>query len=262
MSENNGISTTNDNKFSAPRAGVKPSCVVLTNSVCKTLNETVTTLQYNGTSVHFIIDKGPNGKDQQQHQYHNDKESKAFYAGASSWKGQEKVNDFGIGIMLINDAKSSFTESQINKLIALLKDIEVRYPDLKDIVGLGEVAERHEAPGKFFPWKQLAEAGLGKFISTTKEQAENILIRKSDEGEKVSHVQAQLKGHGYGIKVDGKCDDKTATWFKKFNERYVPEQSPPNEWSEASQYVLDGLHPNHVTLTGAVELAGGLEHAA
>ncbi|WP_375332220.1 hypothetical protein [Candidatus Tisiphia endosymbiont of Temnostethus pusillus] len=159
--------------------------------------------------------------------------------------------------MLINDAESAFTDSQINKLIELLKDITVRYPNLKIVVGLGEVAERHVAPGKFFPWKQLADAGFGKFIPTTKEQAEQILIRKGDKdtevSKKVSHVQEQLKDHGYGIEVDGKCGDKTATWFEKFNTRYVPEQSPPNEWSEASQFVLDKLHPN-VTLAGVVDL--------
>ncbi|WP_342278827.1 N-acetylmuramoyl-L-alanine amidase [Candidatus Tisiphia endosymbiont of Myopa tessellatipennis] len=221
-------------------------------------------MQYNGTSVHYIIDKEPNAKNEQQYQYHNDSKEKAFYAGKSSWKGQEKVNDLGIGIMFINDAKSAFTDSQITKVIKLLEDIKVRYPnwDNKDnLVGLGEVAERHIAPGKFFPWKQLADAGFGKFIPTTKEQAEHILIRKDDEGQKVSHVQTQLKEHGYGIEVDGKCGDKTATWFEKFNTRYVLEQSPPNEWSEASQLVLDGLYPNHVTLAGAVELVSGLEHA-
>lgn len=263
MSKNNGISKANDSKFSAPREpGVQPSCVVLTYSVGDTLNSAINTLQYNGTSVHYIIDKEPNDKKEQQYQYHNDLESKAFYAGNSSWQGQTGVNGFGIGIMLINNAKSAFTESQINKVIELLKDIKVRYPDLKDIVGLGEVAERHVAPGKFFPWKQLADAGFGKFIDTTEEQRKEILIKQGDEGEKVSHVQAQLKDHGYGIEADGKCGDKTTTWFEKFNARYVPEQSPPNEWSEASQFVLDALHPNHVTLTGAIELVGGLEHAA
>ena len=262
MSKNNGVSTTNDSKFSASREpGVEPSCVVLTYSVCETLNSAIETMQDNGTSVHYKIDIEPNKKEEQQYQDHNDLESKTFYAGKSSWKGQEKVNDFGIGIMLINNAKSAFTDSQINKLIELLKDITVRYPNLnleENLVGLGEVAERHVAPGKFFPWKQLSDAGFGKFIPTTKEQAEKILIRKDDEGQKVSHVQTQLKYHGYGIEVDGKCGDKTATWFEKFNTRYVPEQSPPNEWSEASQLVLDGLHPGHVTLTGVVDL----EHVA
>ncbi|WP_342268134.1 N-acetylmuramoyl-L-alanine amidase [Candidatus Tisiphia endosymbiont of Empis tessellata] len=261
MSKNKGVSTTNDSKFFAPRElGVEPSCVVLTYSVGNTLNSAIDTLQYNGTSVHYIIDKEPNNKQEQQYQYHNDLESKAFYAGKSSWKGQEKVNDFGIGIMFINDAESAFTESQINKAIKLLEDITVRYPNLnleENLVGLGEVAERHVAPGKFFPWKQLADAGFGKFIPTTKEQAEQILIRKDDEGQKVSHVQTQLKYHGYGIEVDGKCGKQTATWFKKFNTRYVPEQFPPNEWSEASQFVLDELHPN-VTLAGVVDL----EHVA
>ncbi|WP_425363168.1 N-acetylmuramoyl-L-alanine amidase [Candidatus Tisiphia endosymbiont of Hybos culiciformis] len=240
--QNNGISYTNYSKFSAPREeGVKPSCVVLTYSVSQTLNQALIALQERGTSVHYIIDK-----DGQQYQYHNDLESKTFFAGDSSWKGQKKVNDFGISIMLINDSKTNFTPSQIDKVKKCLTDIKERYPDLNikdDLVGLGEVSKIHVAPGKFFPWKDLAEAGFGNFIETTKDQQENILIRKNDQGDIVSNVQSQLKDHGYNISVDGKCGDKTTNWFEKFNARYVPEQESSNSWSEADQYVLDNLHP-------------------
>ncbi|MCC8416855.1 MAG: hypothetical protein LN575_05920 [Rickettsia endosymbiont of Gnoriste bilineata] len=79
------------------------------------------------------------------------------------------------------------------------------------------------APGKLFPWKILAEAGFGKFIDTTKEQQEKILICNGDQGKDVSKVQSLLKNHGYNISVDEKCGDKTVKWFEKFNARYVPE---------------------------------------
>ena len=241
--ENNGISTANYSKFSAPRPeGVAPSCVVVTYSVSKELDIAIETLQKNGTSVHYIIDQ--NGK---QYQYHNDLTDKAFYAGNSSWKGIESVNNFGIGIMFINDSESSFTNEQLTQAKKLLEDIKDRYPNLdieNNLVGLGEVAEKHIAPGKFFPWKELAEAGFGKFVSTTKEDRENILLKKGDqddESHKVSPVQLKLQTYGYGIKDTGTCDDSTVTWFSKFNTRYVPEQSPPENWTQASQNVLDEL---------------------
>ncbi|WP_375333586.1 N-acetylmuramoyl-L-alanine amidase [Candidatus Tisiphia endosymbiont of Xenochironomus xenolabis] len=242
--QNNGISRTNHCKFSAPREGIEPSCVVLTYSVSPTLDQASIALQGRGASVHYIIDKDGN-----QYQYHNDLESKTFFAGNSSWKGQKKVNDFGISIMLVNDSESNFTSSQIDRLKACLTDIKERYPDLNikdDLVGLGEVAEKHVAPGKLFPWKTLAEDGFGKFIDTTKEQQEKILIRKDAQGETVSNVQSQLKNHGYNISVDGICGNKTVQWFEKFNARYVPKQELSNSWSEADQYVLDNLHPNPV----------------
>ncbi|MCC8483568.1 MAG: N-acetylmuramoyl-L-alanine amidase [Rickettsia endosymbiont of Labidopullus appendiculatus] len=245
--QNNGISNTNHCKFSAPREGVKPSCVVLTYSVSPTLEQASIALQGRGASVHYIIDK-----DGKQYQYHNDLESKTFFAGNSSWKGQEKVNDFGISIMLVNDSESNFTSSQIDTLKGCLTDIKKRYPDLNikdDLVGLGEVAERHVAPGKLFPWKILAEDDFGNFIDTTKEQQEKILICKGDQGKDVSKVQSLLKKHGYNISVDEKCGDKTVQWFEKFNARYVPEQELSNVWSEADQYVLDNLHPD-VDLVG------------
>lgn len=47
--------------------------------------------------------------------------------------------------------------------------------------------------------------------------------------------------HGYNIAESGICDESTQTWFYKFNTRYVPDQYPPNEWSDASQKSLDLL---------------------
>lgn len=259
--ENNGISLTNDNKFSAPRPeNVKPSCVVITYSVSETLNDTIAVLQKKGASVHYVIDT-----DGKQYQYHNDLTDKAFYAGKSSWKGKESVNDFGIGIMFINDAESGFTPEQIATAKNLLGDISARYPDLDikhDLVGLGEVAEKHIAPGKYFPWKDLADAGFGQFPSRNqegmseeqmKELATKIMVKKDDKDDPIGYVsrmQAQLKNHGYDIKVTGECDDSTIKWFTKFNERYIPEQSPPDNWTEASQWVYLNLHPEDISLSG------------
>ncbi|BBJ31661.1 hypothetical protein RAS_07700 [Rickettsia asiatica] len=85
--------------------------------------------------------------------------------------------------MLINDAKSDFPEEQIGQLCKFLKDIKLRYPDLDlkhDLVGLGEVTvnregNAHIAPGSKFPWKELAEAGFGRYFETTQEQKSKVL---------------------------------------------------------------------------------------
>ncbi len=221
--------------------------LVVTHSVSPTLDEARQTQQKNGSSVHYIIDK-----DGKQYQYHNDLTSKTFLSGVSSWKGTERVNDFSIGIMFIHDSESEFPAVQIETVIKLLEDIKNRYPDLdlqNNLLWLGEVAQRHIV-SKVFPFKQLAELGFGKFIDTTQEQREKVLIQKDDEGEQVSAVQAQLKDHGYGITVTGKCGEADTTWFTKFNTRYVPEQSPLDNWTQGSQYVLDALHDNNIPLTG------------
>ena len=258
--DNSGISESNSRKYSMPREqGVKPSCIVVTYSVSPSLGEAVLTLQKNGTSVHYIIDT-----DGKQYQYHNDLNDKAFFAGKSHWKGQESVNGFGIGIMFINDARNvaekyidpintiegfkeqfkDFTQPQRDQAKFLLQDISKRYPDIDmkhDLVSLGEVAERHIAPGPKFFWKELAEIGFGMFRQSTEQEIKNVLIKKDQKNDLVTGVQSQLKKHGYNIIKSGICDESTQTWFYKFNTRYVPDQYPPNEWSEGSQNSLELL---------------------
>lgn len=244
MQENNtGISNTNNSKYMAPRAeGQKPTCVVITYSVSNNIDSTIESLQERGASVHYIIDQ--NG---QQYQYHNDLTEKTFYAGKSEWKGEAGVNDFGIGIMLVNNAESNFSDEQIKKLTKLLTDIEERYPDLdlkNDLVGLGEVAVRHVAPGKFFPWLELAEAGFGRYFKTTEEQKSEKLLKPNDIGEKVKVLQENLKAYGYGIEVTGEFKEQTNHFTEVFNTRYgtgLLNEEPPVSWTGASEYVLSEL---------------------
>lgn len=231
---------------------------MVTYSVTPTLQDAINSLQKRGASVHYIIDT-----DGKQYQYHNDLTDKSFCCGPSNWKGNGSVNGFGINIMFINDARKTadeysnplnpregfkeqfqdYTRAQIEQAKLCLKDICERYPgiDIKhDLVSLGEVATRHIAPGPKFFWKELADSGFGQFVETTESQRENVLIKKGLEDEIcISKVQEQLKTHGYNITKSGCYDDATKTWFYKFNVRYVPDQYPPNEWSEASQISLD-----------------------
>ncbi|HJD60450.1 MAG TPA: N-acetylmuramoyl-L-alanine amidase [Rickettsia endosymbiont of Omalisus fontisbellaquei] len=245
--ENNGISNTNspNGKYMAPRPeGVKPSCVVITYSVSKDIKSAREALDERGASVHYIIDK-----DGTQKEYHNDLTDQAFYAGKSSWKGEVGVNKFGIGVMLINNAESDFPKEQIEQLCKFLEDIEARYPDLDlkhDLVGLGEVAERHVAPGKFFPWQELAKKGYGEYIETTEEQRNKVLVSQKDEGDKVVDLQKALKNHGYGVEVTaaGEFNQETTHFASMFNTRYdtgLPNEEPPVSWTEASQDVLSQL---------------------
>ncbi|MGI4752653.1 MAG: peptidoglycan recognition protein family protein [Janthinobacterium lividum] len=248
MLNNNGISNSNKSKFMAPRPeGVKPTTVVITYSVCNNLEQTINALQKNGTSVHYIIDQ-----DGKQYQYHNDLTDKTFFAGKSSWKGTDSVNDFGIGIMLINDAKSEFSTIQIFQLKNLLTDIQERYPeiDLKaNLVGLGEITvnrevNNHIAPGKFFPWKDLADSDFGKYFETTDEQKSKKLLTSGDSGAEVKALQENLQAYGYGVQPTGIFDKFTAQAVQVFNTRYntgLPNEEPPISYTEATQHELELL---------------------
>lgn len=145
--------------------------------------------------------------------------------------------------------EENFPTLQIKKLIEFLRDVKTRYPNLdlkNNLVGLGEVAAKHIAPGKLFPWKTLAEHGFGQFIETTEAQRKKVKLSPGSEGEEVSILKKGLRNYGYDIEINDKWehDDKsigsTSRWVTKFNDRYVPGQ--PTElacvWTEASEYCL------------------------
>ena len=255
-----GISAVNDNKYSKPRQeNVKPSVVVITYSVCEgSYDKTLLTMAKSGSSVHYTIDlrNGPNEDElvAYQNQHHNDVTDVAFYAGKSSWLGQPSVNEFGIGIMLVNDASSPFPDIQIDKLCRLLDDIKVRHSDIDfntNLVGLGEVAAKHQAPGKHFPWAKLAVKGFGQFYETTTEQQSNTEYNNPDE------VKEKIKAHGYPVEqIDGFITlEKLITTF---NSRYVPEQEHLEIWSGASQYVFDKLHPQTGVIGDTADVSSSL----
>jgi N-acetylmuramoyl-L-alanine amidase len=241
-----GISGTNNNKDSKPRT--KPvSLVVLTYSVSPDLEKTLITLNNRGASVHYIIEE--NGK---QNQFTNDATDITFCCGKSEFRGQSSLNEISINMMLINNAQSVFQEAQITKLIDFLQDLAQRYPNLdlkKDIAGLGEVAvqndqpfPRHIAPGKFFPWEQLAQQGFGLFLATTPEQKAEICVSPTSPEAKILDLQTKLRGYGYAIEASGIYDDATKAWVTRFNQRYVPDETNQLDaslWSKASQLSLE-----------------------
>jgi N-acetylmuramoyl-L-alanine amidase len=211
-------------------------------------------------SVHYLIDKeiDDNTESARQYQEHNDLTQQAFYAGKSYWKNEAHVNNFGIGIMLINDANSEFLPKQIGQLKLLLRDIHSRYPKLDvktNIVSFGEVAyddPDNIAPGKKFPWKDLADDGFGRWVETTEAQQTHILISESQERICISGVQRALQLHGYHIDESGHWDTSTAVWFAKFNIRYGTSyrdnhssesiEDKDKVWTQASQHVLHHLN--------------------
>lgn len=96
----------------------------------------------------------------------------AWHAGISFWRGATRINDTSIGIELENRGwqKSAgdkyfapFEPSQIQALIPLVKDIIARY-DIKpqNVVAHADIApQRKDDPGPLFPWRALAEQGIG-----------------------------------------------------------------------------------------------------
>ena len=94
-----------------------------------------------------------------------DEEQRAWHAGVSWWQGQSNLNSLSIGIELQNMPEEPFAQEQITALIGLCQDIQTRrnlHPAA--VLAHSDIApERKRDPGPYFPWDQLAQAGVGFF---------------------------------------------------------------------------------------------------
>jgi N-acetyl-anhydromuramoyl-L-alanine amidase len=85
-------------------------------------------------------------------------QNKAWHAGASSFLGREKCNDFSIGIELEGDGDNAFEEVQYLVLANLVSKLGKIYPQLQ-IAGHSDIApERKTDPGKYFDWEKFQKA--------------------------------------------------------------------------------------------------------
>ncbi len=91
-----------------------------------------------------------------------DEASRAWHAGAGSWRGQEDVNSRSIGIELVNRGDEPFSARQMSALEGLLGDTLARWNLLPEaVIAHSDMAPgRKRDPGSRFDWCRLARVGL------------------------------------------------------------------------------------------------------
>jgi AmpD protein len=94
---------------------------------------------------------------------------RAWHAGTSNFYGQERCNDFSIGVELEGTDDQPFEEAQYVALAALTATLAVAYP-LKNVTGHEHIAPgRKTDPGPFFDWAIYQSRYLGLKTGTIKE---------------------------------------------------------------------------------------------
>jgi AmpD protein len=82
-------------------------------------------------------------------------ERRAWHAGASSWRGRGRCNDFSVGIELEGGDAAPFAEVQYQELARLIRELQRAIP-LRDVAGHSEIAPgRKTDPGPGFDWPRL-----------------------------------------------------------------------------------------------------------
>lgn len=161
-----------------------------------------------------------------------DEELRAWHAGISSWKGRDNLNDTSIGIEIVNPGFTQtqtgmvwhpFSSSQINQVIVLARDIAKRYNlSPTDIVGHSDIAPgRKLDPGPFFPWKELADAGVGAWpdtptIAAYRQRFDSMGLPATAD------LQAAFSRYGYSLVSSGVMDEHSRQVVAAFQMHFRP----------------------------------------
>jgi N-acetylmuramoyl-L-alanine amidase len=158
-------------------------------------------------------------------------DKRAWQAGRSWWQGHEDLNSRSIGIEIVNGGHDfglpPFPEAQIVAVIELCRGILQRWPIPQSrILAHSDIApDRKEDPGERFPWKRLAEAGIGLWPAPSRPEPWMMHgASLGDAGMTVEGLQRDLAAIGYRIAVTGNFDAATAAVVRAFQRRWRPER--------------------------------------
>ena len=136
-------------------------------------DSSLATLTAKQVSSHYLIPAKPPAPDGKPRIWQLVPENElAWHAGVSFWRGTNRINDTSVGIELENRGWQKaggvkyfapFEPAQIAALIPLAKDIIARYDiQPQNVVAHADIApQRKEDPGPLFPWRELAQQGIG-----------------------------------------------------------------------------------------------------
>ena len=158
----------------------------------------------------------------------------AWHAGESSWYGKTFLNQRSIGIEIVHpgwtknsngDKGMPYSDTQIAAVIELTRDIAKRNNILpENIVGHSDIAPMRKIdPGPSFPWKKLAQAGVGRWFdeaAAAKYEANFIRTGYPDAG----WFQKQLKRVGYQVPESNYFDGPTLAAIGAFQMHYRPDR--------------------------------------
>ncbi len=155
-----------------------------------------------------------------------DEHRRAAHAGVSIWQGREMLNDSSIGIEIVNPGHEwgyrPFPAAQIAALTKLCQDILARHPIPRArVLGHSDVApDRKQDPGELFPWRELAEHGVGVWPSASADLGTGDAVT---DAAGLASVRAGLRTVGYAPDASGAMDERLAVVLRAFQRHWRPE---------------------------------------
>lgn len=201
---------------------------VVVHYTSASLERSLQLLTHGDVSSHYLI-----GDDKNATIYKlMDENQRAWHAGESQWQGRTWLNSSSIGIEIVNPGYKDtptgrlwypYSEAQIQSLITLLKDISKRNGiSPRHIIGHSDIAPlRKLDPGPLFPWKRLADEGLGLWPNEQAVARQQAVFNSSPLPEP-GWFQAQLARLGYDTPQTGELDVATRHVLAAFQMHYRP----------------------------------------
>ena len=150
-----------------------------------------------------------------------DEKKIAWHAGKSKWKNFINLNNYSIGIELVNKGHEfgyqNFSKKQISSLIKLCKIIKKKYSIKKEnFLGHSDIAPlRKQDPGEKFPWKKLSLNNIGTWF-----KHEKVAKLYSQKKEEMFFKNLQKLGYRYFRIYKRTIKDKKVV--KSFQQHYLP----------------------------------------
>jgi len=207
------------------RRGAAIDMLVLHYTGMKTAGEAVARLcdPAAKVSAHYTIDEDGTVY------AHVPESERAWHAGVAHWAGATDVNARSIGIELVNPGHEfgyrDFPDAQIAALIPLCHSIRMRHPIPSwRVLGHSDVAPaRKDDPGERFPWKRLADAGIGLWPAPGDSNLEASALARFgyDPDAPLSKVIAAFQRHFRPAAVDGRWDGECARLLHGLLEKFT-----------------------------------------
>jgi N-acetylmuramoyl-L-alanine amidase len=199
--------------------------------------KSITVLSQQAVSAHYLVN------DQNNNEIYQlvDENKRAYHAGISRWRNDYNLNDSSIGIEIVNmgfktDASGKkifvgFSDFQIKKVAALVKDIATRYMIAPtNILAHSDIAPtRKQDPGPLFPWKKLYDdyqVGMWYDDALMKDY---LLKINPDEFKNMVNtspfifkIQTVLQQFGYDITPSGTWDNTNRKVVEAFQYHFRP----------------------------------------
>lgn len=152
---------------------------------------------------------------------------RAWHAGVSGWEGETDINSRSIGIEIANPGHDlgypDFPEAQIDAVVALCRDIVLRrqIPAARVLAHSDVAPARKPDPGEKFPWRRLADAGIGIWVEPT-EIMPGPELDPGDHSEIVTKLQNEFREFGYNLTATGTYDQATKEVVIAFQRHFRP----------------------------------------